>query len=168
MANSKSKSPNKKRREKLEATKINPWRAQPVKPSAEEEEVKQEIEVDDRDVKSAHTTVFKKKNNLSIDRKANLPYTNNKIDNTYSDSEYFQLSQKFSTITDPKVFKPELLHRMSENVDYKGRREEQQEIEEAIEGEVGSTHDSRTHRNDQAQFVDKRSSVHGESHRDLQ
>jgi hypothetical protein len=40
MANSKSKSPNKKRREKLEATKINPWRAQPVKPSADKEEVK--------------------------------------------------------------------------------------------------------------------------------
>jgi hypothetical protein len=41
---------------------------------------------------------------------------NHKIDNNgYSDSEYFELSQKFSTITDPKFFKPELLNKLSDN-----------------------------------------------------
>jgi hypothetical protein len=72
--------------------------------------VKEEIEIDDRDVKSANTTVFKKKNPLGEKGNKQLDpklQTNSRLEaNLYSDSEYFELSQKFSTITDPKFFKP--------------------------------------------------------------
>lgn len=43
--------------------------------------------------------------------------TNSRLEmNAYSDSEYFELSQKFSTITDPKFFKPEIINKMSQNM----------------------------------------------------
>lgn len=56
---------------------------------------------------SAKTTQLKKK----LPRPPNVPVDPNKAaavkndQSNYSDSDYFELSQKFSTVTDPKLFR---------------------------------------------------------------
>lgn len=66
----------------------------------------------------------------------------------YSDSEYVELSQKFSTLTDGKFFRNELVC----NLDPQPRREEEEdEIEENIEMESNSMYSSHPRKEEQKQ-----------------
>ena len=105
----------KKKEKAEEKKKINPWRGGKDTDASQFSISKPDNE---RNIESAQTTMFKTKNNLAKFNESKNKGFGGKSDH-YSDSEYIELSQKFSTVTDGKMFKNELgsqqIHEKREN-----------------------------------------------------
>lgn len=89
--------------------KVNPWRSNNKRDiQTDGGKITQTKIENERKVESAQTTLFKTKNNLATKKNGLNESKNAGFDRKsdhHSDSEYFQLSQKFTTVTDGKFFK---------------------------------------------------------------
>lgn len=86
--------------------KLNPWRTntKDVQTDGSQLEISKH---EQRNTESAQTTLFKTKNNLVSKFNESKNRGFDRKSDHYSDSQYVQLSQKFSTLTDGKFFKNE-------------------------------------------------------------
>lgn len=92
--------------------KLNPWRTSNTKEEQTDggghsQFSNSKIE-ESRHIESAQTTLFKTKNNLASKFNESKNKGFDRKSDICSDSDYIELSNKFSTVTDGKFFKNEL------------------------------------------------------------
>lgn len=128
--------------------KLNPWRtnSKEVAGYTDNSQLEASKNGEERSVDTPQTvSMFKHSNaNAKFSETKNQRFEGRS--DQYSDSEYVELSQKFSTLTDGKFFRHELL---CQHPEPEGRREEEDEIEENIEMESNSMYSSANRKEEQ-------------------